>query len=61
LNEPVWGFELVHNNGEEEGFDTEMIGLLERGFPPLPQTMRAQGVQARCVFVYMHMCIHLYV
>eukprot|EP00967_Tisochrysis_lutea_P144340 scaffold269418_cov39-Tisochrysis_lutea.AAC.2 len=32
LDDQVWGFELVHNNGLEEGLDTEMIQVLADGF-----------------------------
>mmetsp|Transcript_25424 Transcript_25424/g.54932 ORF Transcript_25424/g.54932 Transcript_25424/m.54932 type:complete len:247 (-) Transcript_25424:113-853(-) len=33
LDAPVWGFELVHNNGgAAEGFDHEMAALLQRGY-----------------------------
>jgi hypothetical protein len=44
LEQPVWGFEIVHNNGEEQGLDTDIIALLAASFavgsaapPSLPQ------------------------
>lgn len=31
LGEPVWGFEIVHNNGEEQALDTDILRLLSAG------------------------------
>ena len=37
LDAPVWGFELLHNNGAREELDREMIAVLQAG-SPLAQT-----------------------
>ena len=32
VSAPVWGFELVHNDGPHEALDVQMLSLLQRGF-----------------------------
>jgi len=36
LDLPVWGFELLHTNGVEVGFDDDMLALLHAGFASSP-------------------------
>ena len=41
LDAPVWGFELLHNNGAREELDREMIAVLQAGSPLAQSTTTA--------------------
>ena len=41
LDLPVWGFELLRTNGQEVGYDDDMLAVLQEGFAHSPVSLAA--------------------